>query len=147
MSVPGASVHIALADRDADDTYPAEHWCARKLDAWRALKRGYWNADNVGGQADLEYLSDETVTQMESNRDDMRAYGVREDAERTERAVRELKATDAKGWRAMECYHFVTTEQRRIGRVCKCRAETVPDLLTRGHESLYCFYVGQGRAY
>ena len=61
------SLHIALCDRDADDTYPAEHWAARKLDAWRALKRGFWDGGNVGGQADL---TDGAWTAMELRRDD-----------------------------------------------------------------------------
>ena len=131
------SLHIALCDQDADDTYPAEHWAARKLDAWRALKRGFWDGGNVGGQADL---TDEAWTAMEMRRDDTRAYGARADAERTDQAVALLKAADALGWRALECFHFVSTNLRDVRRACKCRADEVPSLLNRAHESLYLHY-------
>jgi len=134
------SLNVALSDQDPEDKYPAEHWCARKLDAWRALKRGYWDGGNVGARKDLGDLDDAAVTQLEIRRDDTRAYGARADAERTDRAVSALKASDNLAWRAIECYHFVSTGQRDVRRACKCRALDVPALLERGHESLYLLH-------
>ena len=139
----GLAMWAALTEQCPDDEWPYESFLRAKLEAWKQWVRG----DGVAGQAGRVLVLDEaTARVLENKRDDFRLPIAVADAERTDRAVIELRNTDSSAWRAIECYHFRSTSHRQISKAVKTHHMRVPDLLQRGHESLYFFYKARASA-
>ena len=139
----GLAMWAALTEQCADDEWPYESFLRAKLEAWKQWTRG----DGVVGQAGRVLVLDEaTAWVLQNKRDDFRLPIAVADAERTNRAVVELRATDSNAWRAIECYHFRSTSHQQISKAVKTHHMRVPDLLQRGHESLYFFYKARASA-
>lgn len=132
------SIWAALTEQSPDDEFPYESFVRTKLQAWRQWMRG----DGVAGMKGKQLvLDDETALRIQNRSDDFRLPMAVADAERTNRAVIELRNTDNVAWRALECYHFESMATRRIARACRKHHTDVPDILVRGHESLREFYI------
>ena len=139
----GLAMWAALTEQDLDADWPHETELRAKLLAWKQWMLG----DGVASQAGRMLVLDEaTARVLENKRDDFRLPIAVADAERTNRAVIELRNTDSSAWRAIECYHFRNTSHRQIAKAAKTHHMRVPELLKRGHESLYYFYNSRASA-
>ena len=123
---------------DSVDLYPHESEIKDLLEEWAS-----WMdvpAGRVGGGCPLAW-DDQTIIDREARSDKTNFGNVASQAERTDRALRKLKAQAPKQLAVLKHYHLhpLGEAHRSLAAVARVHHREVPQLLRFAHESFYAF--------